>query len=180
LRAAVGACYGEYTNLVTEVPLTAGAGGLELPRDAFATAWADALVPAGAETLAHYEHPHLGRWAAATTHVHGRGRVTYVGTLPNRSFAVALARWLRPVADAWEPRPASVTVTSARNAQGGRVRFVSNWSWEGAQIALPVVARDLLSEADLAVGDGLDLGPWDIRVLLEKQPGTHNEEGRTP
>jgi beta-galactosidase len=180
LGAAVGARYGEYTNLVTEVPLTAGAGGLELPPDAFATAWADALVPEGAETLAAYEHPHLGRWAAATTHVHGRGRVTYVGTLPNRSFAVALARWLRPVADAWEPRPASVTVTSARNAEGARVRFVSNWSWEGAQIALPVVARDLLSKADLAVGDGLDLGPWDIRVLLEKQPGTHNEEGRTP
>ena len=78
-----------------------GAGeGFALPEGAAATAWADALVPEGAESLVGYEHPHLGRWAAVTTHAHGRGRVTYVGTLPDRSLAVALARWLRPEPDA--------------------------------------------------------------------------------
>ena len=66
-----------------------------------------------------YEHPHLGRWAAVTTNAHGDGRVTYVGTLPDRTLAVALARWLRPAPDAWEDRPETVTVTSARNPEGG-------------------------------------------------------------
>ena len=132
-------------------------------------------MPEGAETLAHYEHPHLGRWAAVTTNAHGHGRVTYVGTLPDRPLAVALARWLRPEPDAWEDRPETVTVTSARSPEGGRLRFVSNWSWEPTSLALPVAARDLLSETDLTRGEDLDLAAWDIRVLLES-PRENNEE----
>jgi beta-galactosidase len=158
------------------VPLRQGTdAGFALPEGAAATAWADGLVPEGAETLVGYEHPHLGRWAAVTTNAHGRGRVTYVGTLPDRSFAVALARWLRAAPDAWEERPETVTVTSARNRDGGRLRFVSNWSWEPASMALPVAARDLLSETDLRRGEDLDLAAWDIRVLLES-PRENNEE----
>ena len=85
LREAVGASYGEYTNLAAPVPLRQGTdAGFVLPEGAAATAWADALVPEGAETLVGYEHPHLGRWAAVTTNAHGDGRVTYVGTLPDR------------------------------------------------------------------------------------------------
>jgi len=176
LRDAVGASYGEYTNLAVPVPLRQGTdSGLVLPEGAAATAWADGLVPEGAETLVGYEHPHLGRWAAVTTNAHGRGRVTYVGTLPDRSFAVALARWLRAAPDAWEERPETVTVTSARNRDGGRLRFVSNWSWEPTSMALPVAARDLLSETDLRRGEDLDLAAWDIRVLLES-PRENNEE----
>ena len=150
LREAVGASYGEYTNLAVPVPLRPEEG-FALPEGAAATAWADALVLEGADMLVGYEHPHLGRWAAVTTHAHGRGRVTYVGTLPDRSLAVALARWLRPAPDVWEDRPETVTVTSARNAAGGRLRFVSNWSWEPTSFALPVAARDLLSATDLGV-----------------------------
>ena len=128
-------------------------------------------MPEGAETLVGYDDPHLGRWAAVTTQEHGGGRVTYVGTLPDRSLAVALARWLRPAPDAWEDRPETVTVTSARNAAGGRLRFVSNWSWEATNFALPVAARDLLSATDLERGEDLELTAWDVRVLLESARG---------
>jgi len=177
LRDAVGASYGEYTNLAVPVPLRRGPdAGFALPEGAAATAWADGLVPEGAETLVRYDHPHLGRWAAVTTNAHGRGRVTYVGTLPDRSFAVALGRWLRAAPDAWEERPETVTVTSARNREGGRLRFVSNWSWEPASMALPVAARDLLSETDLRGGADLDLAAWDIRVLLESPRGNNEED----
>jgi beta-galactosidase len=180
LREAVGASYREYTNLSTPVALSSpGDAGFALPDGATGTAWADALVPEDADTLVGYEHPHLGRWAAVTSKGHGRGRITYVGTLPDRQLAVALARWLRPSADAWEHRPETVTVTSACNPSGARVRFVSNWSWEPTSVALPVAARDLLSRADLAVGDDLDLGSWDVRVLLEEPREEHNEEGST-
>jgi len=72
-----------------------------------------------------------------------------------------------------------VTVTGARTA-AGRLRFASNWSWEPARLELPVAVRDLLSGDDMALGAPLDLGPWDVRVLLE-EPGTKvDEEGRTP
>jgi beta-galactosidase len=178
LREAVGASYAEYTNLAVPVSLRQGTdASFVLPDGAAATAWADGVVPEGAETLVHYEDPHLGRWSAVTTNAYGDGRVTYVGTLPDRQLAVALARWLRPAPDIWEDRPETVTITSARNAEGGRLRFVSNWSWEPTSLALPVAARDLLSETDLRRGEGLDLAAWDIRVLLESSPGENNEEG---
>ncbi len=111
-----------------------------------------------------------------TSNAHGDGRVTYVGTLPDRALAVALARWLRPAPDAWEDRPETVTVTSARNPEGGRLRFVSNWSWEPTSLALPVAARDLLSETDLLEGEELDLAAWDIRVLLESARENNEED----
>jgi beta-galactosidase len=181
LRAAVGASYAEYTNLAAPVPLRAGTNdGFVLPEGAAATAWADALVPEGAETLMGYEHPHLGRWAAATTRAHGRGRVTYVGTLPDRALSVALARWLRATRDPWADRPETVTVTSARNPTGERLHFVSNWSWEPTSLVLPVAARDLLSDADLCRKADLDLAAWGIRVLVEGTREENNEEGSTP
>jgi beta-galactosidase len=179
LREAVGASYAEYTNLATPVPLRVDAnGGFVLPEGATGSGWADALVPEGAETLFGYEDAHLGRWAAATTHAHGRGRVTYVGTLPDRALSVALARWLRATPDVWADRPETVTVTSARNHAGETVWFASNWSWAAKSLALPVAAQDLLSGTELRRGAELDLAAWDVRVLLESSRAQNNEEGR--
>jgi beta-galactosidase len=171
LTEAVGATYDEYTNLTAPVRVSGDFSGA-------ATAWADALRPTTAETLASYEHPHLGRWPAITTNEHGQGRVTYVGTLPDRTLAVALARWLRPDPDVFAPRPKTVTVTSARGSEGERVRFVSNWSWEQTALAMPVAATDVISGEPIASGETLDLGPWDVRVLLERPPEKDDEEGR--
>jgi beta-galactosidase len=163
------------------VPLTAPAdGALDLPAGATGTAWADGLVAEGAETLVGYDHPHLGRWAAVTTHAHGAGRVTYVGTLPDRTLAVALGRWLQPAPDPWADRPDSVTVTGARSPAGGRLRFVSNWSWEPARLRVPEPVRDLLLGIDIGRAQQLDLEPWSARVLVEEARSEHNEGGSTP
>ncbi|MDA0160067.1 beta-galactosidase [Solirubrobacter ginsenosidimutans] len=171
LFEAVGATYDEYTNLTAPVRCSGDFTGA-------ATAWADALQPTTAETLAYYEHPHLGRWPAITTHEHGKGRVTYVGTLPDRELAVGLARWLRPNPDVFADRPKTVTVTSGRAPEGGLVRFVANWSWEQARLALPVAMTDVLNGTDLAFGEELHLGAWDVRVLLERPRKKDDEEGR--
>lgn len=174
LRDAAGVSYREYTNLNRPVAVVASARSeLTVPDGAAGTAWADALVPEGAAVLAGYDHPHLGRWAAITSRAHGRGRVTCVGTLPDHRLAVALARWLAPRdGDGWGARAESVTVTGARNAAGDQLRFVSNWSWQPATVASPVAVRDLLSEEELAAGDPLHLGAWDVRVLVERAPQT--------
>ncbi|MCW2875660.1 MAG: bga11 [Streptomyces oryziradicis] len=163
LREAVGAHYLEYTNLAEPVPVT----GL----DGRATAWADALVPDTATPLAWYEHPHVGRWPAVVTNEHGAGRVTYLGTLPDPAMARGLARWVAETTlpdDPWGDRPGSVTVTGARAADGRRLRFVSNWSWETAPLRLPVPVMDLLSGETLDAGTEFSLGPWDVRVLIER------------
>jgi beta-galactosidase len=90
---------------------------------------------------------------------------------------VALGRWLRTAPDPWADRPASVTVTSARNPAGDRVLFISNWSWEAVRVALPVAARDLLSGADHGRDGQLNLRQWDMRVLVEGAARETNRGG---
>jgi hypothetical protein len=43
-------------------------------------------------------------------------------------------------------------------------------------LALPVAARDLLSETDIPEGEALDLAAWDIRVLLESARENNEED----
>jgi beta-galactosidase len=178
LREAAGVTYGEYTNLVEPVRVTGTDGsGPVLSEGAAGTAWADALVPEGAEVLARYENPHLGRWAAVTSREYGRGRVTYVGTLPDRRFAIALGRWLARASDGgWGERSEAVTVTGARNRAGERLRFVSNWSWEPATVAPPVAVRDVLSSEEVDAGEAIELGAWDVRVLMERARQSNGKE----
>ncbi|HSZ38347.1 MAG TPA: beta-galactosidase [Trebonia sp.] len=170
LRAAVGAHYLEYSNLRAPVPVTAApGGGLRLPTGARATGWADGLVTDDAEPLAWYDHPHFGRWPAATTRAHGAGRVTYAGTLPDHGFAVALARFAMDggtIAErsGWGP-PQPVRVTSAVNGAGERLWFVHHWSWGAAEVTAPTALTDVLTGEEIAADTAVALRDWDIRVF---------------
>ncbi|MCW6003655.1 beta-galactosidase [Micromonospora sp. CPCC 205371] len=164
LVEAAGVWYDEFSN-VNEVPVS---GSLRLPEGAAATQWVDCLTVVDAEVLAGYEHPHFGRWPAVTTRRHGEGRVTYVGTVPNRDLAQALAAWLVPVpASGWRDLPGSVTATSGTAPDGRRVHVVHNWSWEPTQAQAPVHLTDVLDGISTPRGTALNLGPWDVRVLVE-------------
>jgi beta-galactosidase len=170
LADAAGIWYDEFTNLTGNLPVRpAAASELALPPNAAATRWADGLHAEGAEVLAHYEHPHLGRWPAITTRGHGQGRITYVGTVPNPDLAAALFRWLIPARDGdWRTTPPSVTATGATARNGQRIRFVHNWSWQPVTIHLPAPVRDPLQHRDQERGETVELGPWDVRVFLER------------
>ena len=120
--------------------------------------------------LAEYQHPHFGRHPAVTTAATGSGRITVVGTVPDAVLGRALAQWLVPVADdAWRGLVSgSVTVSSATSGAGRRLHFVHNWSWEPTTVTLPSAVRDALGAAPCAAGDEIELGPWDVRVLVEE------------
>ncbi|WP_063737287.1 beta-galactosidase [Streptomyces sp. RTd22] len=171
LAEAAGVSYDEFSNLGGEGIAVRGTGPLDLPPGARATRWADGLVASGAKPLAAYDHPHFGRWPAATTRRLGHGRITYVGTVPDPSFAEALFRWAAPETapdtPGWRfPQPA-VTSTGATARDGRRVRFVHNWSWEEVTVTLPAAVRDAVSGTEYGAGDRLALGAWDVRVLRE-------------
>ncbi|WNM32909.1 beta-galactosidase [Streptomyces sp. Li-HN-5-11] len=168
LAGAAGVTYDEFSNLVREVPVRAVAGGpLQLPDGATATRWADGLTVTGADVLATYEHPHFGRWPAITTRRHGEGRITYVGTVPGRDLARALAEWLTPSpAGGWRNLPPTVTVTTGTSPEGHRVHVIHNWSWEPVGVEAPVDLADALDGATLPAGTELHLGAWDVRVLI--------------
>lgn len=164
LVGAAGVWYDEFSNLTHDLPLTPG-GPLRLPAGTTATRWADGLTVVDAEVLAEYDHPHFGRWPAITTRVHGEGRVTYVGTVPGRSLAQALTRWLAPSqVSGWHDLPPSVTATTGTAPDGRRVHVVHNWNWAPTHVQLPAPLSDAITGEPLPTG--LDLGPWDVRVLV--------------
>jgi len=170
LQKAAGVAFAEFSTIAGTIPIRSDV--LSLSQSATARGWADAFELDGAQSIATYDHPHLGRWPAITTHPHGAGRVTCVGTLPDEAVGAALAEWLsgdRLVATIWGSLPSSVTITSARSDRG-RLWFCHNWAWHGVQLILPVAVVDLLSGAALAAGSALVLAPWDIRVLVERIP----------
>jgi beta-galactosidase len=172
LADAAGVSYDEFSNLTCALPVRAVPGSaLTLPENATATAWADGLTVTDADVLATYEHPHFGRWPAVTTRRHGEGRVTYVGTVPGRDLARSLAAWTAPAArSGWGELPQSVTTTTGTAPDGRRVHIVHNWSWEPASVHVPVNLADALNDTSIPAGTALDLGPWDVRVLVSPKP----------
>ncbi|MPY59255.1 beta-galactosidase [Streptomyces spongiae] len=168
LSEAAGVTYDEFSNLAGEILVHDVPGSpLRLPENATATYWADGLTVIDAEVLAAYDHPHFGRWPAVTTRRHGEGRVTYVGTVPGRDFARALAAWLVPAAGSgWQDLPESVTATTGTARDGRRVHIVHNWSWQPARVPAPVDLTDVLDGTPVPAGAALELGPWDVRVLV--------------
>ncbi|HEX5997250.1 MAG TPA: Beta-galactosidase C-terminal domain [Jiangellales bacterium] len=51
---------------------------------------------------------------------------------------------------------------------GHRIRFVHNWSWQPATVRLPAPVRDPLQRRDHDRGEAVELGPWDVRVFVER------------
>jgi len=176
LAEAAGVWYDEFGNLRAPVGVTGDPETLALPPGAAATRWIDGLQPEGATILATYEHPHFGRWPAVTTQAYGRGRITYVGTVPNIPFAEALLRWATAHRTApWTALPESVTCTGATAADGRRLRFLHNWSWTPAPVTVPVDCRDVLTGKQVPAGQGVELAAWDVRVLVENPSDSPRE-----
>jgi beta-galactosidase len=144
---------------------------LTLPAGSRGEAWADGLELEGAESLASYDHPHFGRFPAITSHAFGKGRVTYVGTLPNPTLSQALARWVLDdvgLQHLMADLPASVRVNTARSADGKKLWFLSNWSGDQATLAaLPASGIELISDGPLRAGAPLNLNSWDMKILVE-------------
>lgn len=168
LVAAAGVTYDEFSNLSRDIPVHASVGSpLNLPANATATRWVEALSVEDADVLAEYNHPHFGRWPAITTHRHGEGRVTCVGTVPGRGLAQALAAWLAPSPrSGWTGLPATVTATTGTAPDGRRVHIVHNWSWLPTIAKAPFRLTDALDGTLLPAGAALNLGAWDVRVLF--------------
>ncbi|MCW2810508.1 MAG: beta-galactosidase [Friedmanniella sp.] len=171
LADAAGVSYQEFSNLNHPLPVASAGDDLTVSAGSHGTRWVDCLVTDGATVLAEYDHPHFGRFPAVVTTQHGAGRITTVGTVPDQSLARDLVRWLVPEAAVeWGALPDSVTVSSATTSEGGRLHVVHNWSWDPQVVGTPVSMRDVL-DPDRTQLEQLDLGPWDVRVLLEATAG---------
>ncbi|WP_246852762.1 beta-galactosidase [Naasia sp. SYSU D00948] len=159
LAEPAGVHYDEYSNLSEPLPVTATSAVLDLEPGAAGTDWVDVLEVDDADVLLEYAPTELGARAALTTRAHGRGRVSYLGTVPDPALARSVGRWLVPdtVHAHWQA-PASVTVSTGRTGRG-RVAFVANWSAEPAAVVAPAPLLDLVSGDRHGAGATVTLEP---------------------
>lgn len=168
LAEAAGVMYEEFSNLEAPVGIESDPGS-GIPAGASGTLWVDGLLPTGAESLARYAHPRFAGFAAVTSAVHGEGRITVVGTVPDAALAAsvvagAVTATLRTPFRETHP---AVTVSSG-TAQGARVWFVFNWGWERRSLVVSSPVTDAVSGVEIAGGTELLLNAWDVRVLREE------------
>ncbi len=167
LAAAAGVRYLESSNLSEPIALMP-APGIDLIGGK-AVGWADGLEVGTATVLASYDHPHFRRWPAITTNVHGAGRMTYLGTMPDVTVSRWLGDWIAATAhtpDPWRAAVGSISSHGARARDGRRLRFLFNWSWEPGGLTAPTAVEDLLTGDRIPMGAPIELGPWDARVLI--------------
>ncbi len=162
-RSDAGFSYLEFSNLAAPVPVTGALHGA-------ATGWADGIAAEGADVLATYEHPHFGRYAAVTTQAIGDGRITYVGTNPDRALSASLFSWIADasgITDVWRDAMSSTThVTHATNEAGEALVFLHNWAWDASTVIAPVTCRDLTTGDVVPAGSPMTLHSWDARILV--------------
>jgi beta-galactosidase len=178
LTEASGLFYDEFSTLSAPLAVIAPEGvasgegtGFSLSPAAAGTRWIDGVQSQGAQVLATYDHVHFGRWPAVTSNAHGKGRITYVGTVPNEALARDILQWAARDQGEWRPLTASQTVTGATSRDGRRLRFVHNWSWTPSSFKLPTAALDIISGEEFSYGDVLELSAWDVRVMVEAVDG---------
>jgi beta-galactosidase len=167
LGEAAGITYDEYTNLDHPVGVSGAVSGFEQTN---ALAWADRIELVAAEALATYESGIYAGCPAITTNSFGAGRVTYVGTVPDRELARALFDWIvpRPASSDWEFSP-TVTIASGKT-NSSRVWFVSNWSPEPAW-ARPSRSSESAGAA-VSAGETVTLEPWGLRIFVDAMDQT--------
>jgi beta-galactosidase len=167
LAEAAGVWYDEYSNIAEPIAVTSQ-NGFDTSEGAAATEWVDALQLDGAEPLAQYVHPVHGAYPAVTTTATGSGRITYVGTLPNRQLAQDVAAWLvaDPIAGEWTHDP-TVTISSGVAASGNRIWFVHNWSDTRATAVAPADLTAAVGGAPVIASATISLEPWDVQVFAQ-------------
>ncbi|TDE08342.1 beta-galactosidase [Jiangella asiatica] len=163
LHDLAGAGYEEFAALAEPVPVEFDGATGE------ARGWMDALVAEDAEAVARYRHPHFGTWAAVTRRQVGRGEVTVVGTLLDRTL---LARVVAEAAGAVSPEPPlsveplEVTAHSVVGPRG-RVWVVHNWAPEPRSARLERAVASVVDDCRHDAGASVTLEPWAVRVWRE-------------
>jgi beta-galactosidase len=173
LREAAGFRYQEFSSLKEPLPLSGdpyGAG----PENRVST-WAEFLIPETATVLASYDHPFYGRFPALTRNRHGKGTLTYQGTILSDALQTKVIGELLKLAglsgpDQALPRP--VRVKHGVTAAGRKVHFYLNYSPDGQSFRYAHGAGvDLLSGRAMGASAELSLPAWDLAIIEEGADG---------
>jgi beta-galactosidase len=170
LREAAGFHYQEFSNLVK--PLALRDDPLHSGVDNKVSDWAEFLIPDTAKPLAFYDHPFFGKFPAITENQFGKGTFTYQGTVLSDALQNAVLLNVLKEAGLTGPDqnlPPTVRVKHGTNRQGKTLHYYLNYSSDPQTFNYSYAAgADLLTNHQMASGQGITVKPWDLLIVEEK------------
>ncbi|SYW12781.1 putative beta-galactosidase [Oenococcus oeni] len=157
--------YQEFSNLRKSIPAVSS-GIINLRKGSAATEWVDCLISKNSEILVKNDDPYFSQFPLVTTHrnISGSGRVTIVGTIPNKELAASIFDYVLP-GEKWISGHDTVSHSSAVNGNGDHIHFLFNWNWTPIKLELPERAVLLGTKSFV---NSVNLGPWDVSILKTK------------
>jgi beta-galactosidase len=133
--------------------------------------WMELLTPTTATTLAQYQHPVWGKYAAITRNTYGKGEVEYIGFMPSDALAEKILEEAVKRANLWGPQQTlhfPISMRSGILANGHAVHYLLNYSAAStrANYGFPT-GKDLLSGETVQRDGTIALQPWGVAVIEE-------------
>lgn len=132
--------------------------------------WMELLRPTTAKTIASYDHPFWGEYAAVTENSFGKGHATYMGCYPTLAYVKEILKPALSRAGLWAQEQSTypVVIKSAENQLGKTIRFYFNYSGHTqTQTYLHKNAVELLSGHPVTERESLTLAPWEFYIFEE-------------
>ena len=136
------------------------------------------VKPEGAEVLASYDHYAWKDYAAVTRNHYGKGTAEYVACKTSEGYLQKLladAMKEAGIADAVQQTAFPVIVRRMKDENGKTVWFYFNYShtpakavYVGADGEYLMKANQTFPGIDVAAGEKLALGSWDVQIIREK------------
>lgn len=139
--------------------------GLPEIEDEFpASVWADVIEPKGAMVIARHTQDFYANKPAATINRFEKGKVIYLGSMGDRAYYKAIARWIVGLAGITPliETPAGVEVTERWQGEQ-RILFVLNHNAQPQTLTLNTAYKNLLT--DQTLHDTIQLEPFGVLIL---------------
>jgi beta-galactosidase len=170
LREAAGFYYQEFASL--KQPLKLNNDPFHADEGNSVTTWAEFIIPETAQALASYEHPFYERFPAITRNQHGRGTLTYEGTLLSDKLQEKVLFEVLSLAGLTGPdqqTPAPVRVKHGVNNTQKSLHYYLNYSGQNQTFNYPYAGgTDLLTRNPVAENQAVVLAPWDLVIVEER------------
>jgi len=135
------------------------------------TTWMELLTPSTAETLATYDHPQWGSYAAITRNSYGKGTATYIGAkIPSEKLRLVLQQVmeLADVNSKEQQLPQGVALKVSYNKRGEKIRFYLNYSAQSQMIDYNGAdGVELIAGRSVASGEQIKLDGWGFCIVKE-------------
>ena len=157
-----------------EDPVTiSGVNGLSALKNAPSHDWMELLTPTTGKTLATYQHPYWGKYAAITENNFGHGSVFYIGTFLDEKAMTTIYRYVLKQVGLWSNRQMQhfpiINKQLFVKQEDMNLDFYFNYSNESQTVTFcSNNGQSLIDDKTVAQGDSFVLKPWDLQVFTVK------------